>query len=364
MYRKWWWKIAGIVLVAYALYFGLTVPLVPSVSVNGIPALVSDDTATLLVEGHNTRFTQTRPFVYLKKGDTYLAAAAEVKAENDQRLSVKIPMPSSADTQLVNLIVADPKNGYMEFDECVLVLPDPADSVHTISKASLSTPLAELRKFKAEGMFFPARNVLEESIRNLLFHVPMWFSMIFLLGMSWWYSIRYLRLTSPDKNGPLDADFNVKAAQMQEYDLRAETTARTAMVAGVLGCITGMVWAKSTWGYYWTNDPKLNGVLVGMLIYAGYLFLRSTLTDASKRGRIAAVFNVFVFPVFIALIVIMPKLAEHSLHPGSGDTVAVKEYDLNSTLRMFFYPAVIGWIFIFLWMAELLLRMRKLSSQD
>ena len=38
----------------------------------------------------------------------------------------------------------------------------------------------------------PGLNILEQSIRNLYCHVPMWFSMMFLMLMSMIYSIRYL----------------------------------------------------------------------------------------------------------------------------------------------------------------------------
>lgn len=34
------------------------------------------------------------------------------------------------------------------------------------------------------GLSFPNLPILNESIRNLLFHVPMWFSMVFLLLLS------------------------------------------------------------------------------------------------------------------------------------------------------------------------------------
>src|ERR1051325_12094491 len=43
-------------------------------------------------------------------------------------------------------------------------------------------------------MDVPKRFILHESIRNLYFHVPMWFSMIFLFFISLFYSIKYLAL--------------------------------------------------------------------------------------------------------------------------------------------------------------------------
>jgi len=39
----------------------------------------------------------------------------------------------------------------------------------------------------------PRQAILNETVRNLYFHVTMWFTMIFLLGTSVYHSIQYLR---------------------------------------------------------------------------------------------------------------------------------------------------------------------------
>jgi heme exporter protein C len=38
----------------------------------------------------------------------------------------------------------------------------------------------------------PKMPILNESIRNLYFHVPMWFSMMVILTISVWHSVKYL----------------------------------------------------------------------------------------------------------------------------------------------------------------------------
>lgn len=196
-------------------------------------------------------------------------------------------------------------------------------------------------------MSFPNRVVLNESVRNLFYHVPMWFAMLALLGMALWFAIRYLR------SGNL------------QYDIMADSLIRVGIWAGILGCITGATWARVTWQSWWpAADPKLNGVAIGMTMYMAYLLLRSTLTDPYQRARITSVYSVFIFPIFIALIVIMPKLSPNSLHPGSGGTVGFNKYDLDSTMRLFFYPAVIGWICLFYWIANLRYRIATIKEKQ
>lgn len=190
----------------------------------------------------------------------------------------------------------------------------------------------------------PALPILNESIRNLYYHVPMWFAMTLLLLVAFVFSI--LSLSS----GKAVTDF------------RANELTLSAVFLGVLGLITGMIWAQFTWGKFWTNDPKLNSVAIGMLIYSGYIILRQAIEDREKRARVSAVFNIFAFPIFIVLIFILPRI-EDSLHPGNGGNPGFNSYDLNNKMRPIFYSAVIGWTLIGLWIAQLKTRLKQIEHQ-
>ncbi|NDC31634.1 MAG: ABC transporter permease, partial [Bacteroidetes bacterium] len=72
-------------------------------------------------------------------------------------------------------------------------------------------------------------------------------------------------------------------------------------------------------------------------------------------ARVSAVYNIFSFPVFIVLVFVLPRLTD-SLHPGNGGNPGFNSYDLDSRLRMVFYPAVIGWSLIGFWMSDLSIR--------
>lgn len=186
----------------------------------------------------------------------------------------------------------------------------------------------------------PELPILHQTIRNLFFHVCMWFSMIIILFVSFIYSIKYL------------AGFNIK------NDIISSEAAHTAMLFGVLGIITGMIWAKFTWGDWWTRDPKLNGAAVSMLIYLAYFVLRSSIEDLDKRAKVSAVYNIFAFVLMIVFIGILPNMAEDSLHPGrKGSTVI----ELDSTMRLVFYPAILGWTLLGAWILNLKIRIKKIK---
>lgn len=188
----------------------------------------------------------------------------------------------------------------------------------------------------------PRLPILNETIRNLYFHVTMWFAMMILLTVSVVYSIKYLR-----DNNPVN-------------DIIAIEMANVAILCGVLGLITGSFWARFTWGDWWTNDPKLNAAAIGMLIYAAYIVLRNSLEDEQQRARIGAIYNIFAFAIFIPLIFILPRLTD-SLHPGNGGNPGFNSYDLDKNLRMVFYPAIMGWTLLGVWLASLRIRLRRIE---
>ena len=183
----------------------------------------------------------------------------------------------------------------------------------------------------------PRLDILNETIRNLYFHVPMWFTMLFLYGGAAYYSIYYLR-----------------TGQMSK-DIYAIELTNTGIFFSVLGMLTGREWAKYTWGSAWSNDPKQLGTALSMLIYFAYLILRGGIRDEEKRARISAVYNIFAFSIMIPLIFILPRMVD-SLHPGNGGNPAFSKYDLDSDMRLVFYPAVAGWIVLGAWIASLRIR--------
>ena len=63
-----------------------------------------------------------------------------------------------------------------------------------------------------------------------------------------------------------------------------------------LALITGSIWAKPTWNTWWTWDPRLVSFAVLFLILAGYLMLRTFLTeDPDRESRYAAVLAIVGF---------------------------------------------------------------------
>lgn len=188
---------------------------------------------------------------------------------------------------------------------------------------------------------------MQQSVRNLFFHVPMWFAMMTLFTVSVIYSIKYLR--SPN---PVNDDYAV------EY-------ARTGTLFGILGLITGAIWAKYQWGSAWSGDPKQNGAAIALLIYFAYFVLRGSMNDVDKRSRISAVYNIFAYAMLFPTIWILPRMTE-SLHPGglgSEGNPGLNPNDTSPQMEMVFLPAIIGWILLSVWITTLGIRLRFITEK-
>lgn len=201
-------------------------------------------------------------------------------------------------------------------------------------------------------MDVPRKQILHETIRNQYFHVCMWFAMLALMSVSLYYSVRHLRSNS------------------MRDDVFASETANVAILFGMLGLLTGSIWAKFTWSEWpllslkgwWVNDVKLNGAAICMLIYFAYMILRNSIEEEQKRARVSAVYNIFAYVLMIVFLLIVPRLTD-SLHPGNGGNPGFNKYDLDNKMRMVFYPAVIGWILLGLWIMDIRVRLKFLQMK-
>ncbi len=188
----------------------------------------------------------------------------------------------------------------------------------------------------------PAREILHETIRNLYFHVCMWFCMMILFTTSVYYAVRYLLF------------------QRLVDDIYSVNFAKVGILFGVLGYATGTVWASYTWTEYASStqifrEPKLLGAAIALLVYFAYLVLRGSLTDIDKRAKVSAVYSIFAYVMLFPSIWILPRLLE-SLHPGKEGNPALNFHDSDGRLKIVFYPAVIGWTLLGVWITSLKIR--------
>lgn len=101
----------------------------------------------------------------------------------------------------------------------------------------------------------------------------------------------------------------------ERYDLESYTAVHIGVMFGVLTLVTGSIWARISWGVWWSwGERQLVLFLVLFLFYSAYFMLRYSTEPGPRRARMSAVyalFGVVLIPVsFLAI-----RLAENFIHP-------------------------------------------------
>lgn len=345
MYR-WYWKALGVVLFIYVLIGGLMTPLKPGIHSVEVPLSIRPgEFIPFKIIGYNSNYLKAKKVgAWLKLDDGHYSEAVNVRILSDDKLIANFIAPpgkEGEELQSLTLILNNHIDGPSVLPDVTSLLPiapdrDPATLTQWIS--DISTKLSV-----ATGVKFPYRNILHETIRNTFFHVALWLAMVVLLLAGLYHALFYLKNKNL-RHDKLSAAYNT-----------------TAIVYGMLGLATGSIWAKFTWGTWWTTDVKLNMAAIAMLIYLAYFILRSSIDDHDKRARFSAAYSIFGFAALIPLIFIIPRMYD-SLHPGNGGNPALGGEDLDNTLRMFFYPSIIALILLGTWISSLFYRIMKVEE--
>lgn len=346
MIKKHWWKGLSVLILLYVFIVGMRTPLAQGITSSSPTILTSGTTVELAVEGYNTYFTKGENNAFLKLDSANAVCATEIEVLNDNELKIAFTLPNTLPTSDANmpatLVVNNTEKGFAIYpDAASIKVTETPDSLNISNWLSCGNPTIT----QNEEYDFPFRNVLMETIRNTYFHVPLWFAMIFIFLASMINSVRYLR-----------NEFDI------QYDIKSLALIEIGVLYGILGTVTGGIWAQFTWGAFWSFDIKQNMTAITLLIYLAYFVLRSSFDDEQQKARLAAIYNIFAFASIIPLLFIIPRMYD-SLHPGNGGNPAFGGEDLDNTMRTIFYPAIIGFTLLGFWIANVLTRINNVRQK-
>lgn len=108
------------------------------------------------------------------------------------------------------------------------------------------------------------------------------------------------------------------AAYLRTANLRWDALAGAAAEVGVVLCslalITGSIWARHSWGVWWTWDPRLTTALILWFLYTGYLIIRKVDMPRERQTKLCAVIGIIAF-VDVPLVFLSARLWR-SIHPA------------------------------------------------
>lgn len=200
-----------------------------------------------------------------------------------------------------------------------------------VSVAGIAFPIVENPSAWYE---FPLIPGLGENAKIIFFHVPTaWLTVIAFL-MSTIYGIKYLRKKDLDD------------------DAKSYSAAQLGIVFCILATVTGAVWAKFSWGSFWSWDPRQTSIFALLLIYGAFFALRSSIESEEKRATLSAVYSSIAFLTVPFFIFIMPRIMS-GLHPGSADDSnagPVVDFKMNTNMRLIFFLSLAGFTVLYWWM--------------
>lgn len=97
-------------------------------------------------------------------------------------------------------------------------------------------------------------------------------------------------------------------------DMAAQAAAEIGALFCGLALATGCLWAKKSWGIWWTWDPRLATTLVAWFMYAAYLVLRGADFEPSRKRMICAVVGIVAF-LDVPLVFVSARIWR-SIHPA------------------------------------------------
>ncbi len=141
------------------------------------------------------------------------------------------------------------------------------------------------------------------------------------------------------------------------WDRLARAAAEVGLVLAALALISGSIWARRSWGVWWTWDPRLTTTLVMCFIYAGYLALRGLDMSEQRKGTLCAVVGIAAF-ADVPLVFISARLWR-SIHPA---VFASQGGGLDPEMRATVFACAAA--FGLFWFALTALRYRQLALAE
>ena len=78
-------------------------------------------------------------------------------------------------------------------------------------------------------------------------------------------------------------------------DILARSAAEIGVLFTALTIVEGSIWGRPTWGVWWTWDARLTLTAVLLMIFAGYLMLRSLIEDEERAAVAGAILGIIGF---------------------------------------------------------------------
>jgi heme exporter protein C len=150
-------------------------------------------------------------------------------------------------------------------------------------------------------VFFYAPLDADQGITQKVFyiHVPIALTAYACFGWGAWKALVHLRTRAPGA------------------DLESYAAIHQGVIFGALTLVTGSIWARASWGIWWTwSSNQLVTFLILFLFYSAYFMLRYSVDPGPARANMCAVYALFGVVLIPCELALDPPCER--LHPPDG----------------------------------------------
>ncbi len=179
--------------------------------------------------------------------------------------------------------------------------------------------------------------------RIMYFHVPQAITATVAFLMAMFFAVRYLMTRSID------------------HDIKSFRANQAGMVFAILALVTGSIFARYTWGFWWNwGEIRMTSMFIMTLMYGGYFALRSSIPDTEKRATLSAVMSILFGIAAIFLMFVAPRIAA-TRHPTDSIVSESGDAAMSALVGAIFGSFVLAYIGLYIWIWAVAVRIGRLE---
>jgi heme exporter protein C len=149
----------------------------------------------------------------------------------------------------------------------------------------------------------------------------------------------------------------------RKWDIVGLAAIEISFVFFLTAIISGSIWARGSWGTWWTWDPRLTTAAICELVYAAYFMLRQGIEDPDRRARFGAVYAIISF-ISVPLTFISIRIFR-TIHPVifGGSAAAGSTFEMSPKMLQTFMFSLLTFSIIFIDLLWHRIRLGKLADK-
>ena len=149
----------------------------------------------------------------------------------------------------------------------------------------------------------------------------------------------------------------------RKWDIVGLAAIEISFVFFLTAIISGSIWARGSWGTWWTWDPRLTTAAICELVYAAYFMLRQGIEDPDRRARFGAVYAILSF-ISVPLTFISIRIFR-TIHPVifGGAAASGSSFEMSPKMLQTFMFSLLTFSIIFIDLLWHRIRLGKLADE-